>query len=145
MNAFLYIVRQAGAMFNTLPEYDLFLHEEHHKDKTDSPSGTALALARILLQTIQRKNEVLNGIPEGKIRPEQLHVTSTRGGTIVGMHRVVFDSAADQIELVHTAKNRSGFAHGALLAAEWVRGKRGMFTMEDVIEDLLQKGEKRER
>jgi 4-hydroxy-tetrahydrodipicolinate reductase len=71
-----------------------------------------------------------------KIKPEELHVTSTRFGNVVGTHRVMFDSEADSIELVHTAKNRSGFAFGALLAAEWLKGKKGIFTMKDVITSL---------
>ncbi|HAL57257.1 MAG TPA: hypothetical protein DCP63_12520 [Bacteroidetes bacterium] len=79
---------------------------------------------------------MLSDAPKGKIKPEQLHIASTRGGAVVGTHRVTFDSVADTIEITHTAKNRTGFALGALLAAEWVRGKHGLFTMEDVLEDI---------
>lgn len=137
VNLFSSIVQHAGIAFNKFPDYDLFIHEEHHKDKVDSPSGTALSLARLLLQVIERKKEILNKPPDGTIKPEQLHVSSTRAGAIVGTHRVVFDSAADQIELVHRAKNRTGFALGALLAAEWIRDKQGMFTMDDLVGDLF--------
>ncbi len=132
------LVRHAGSAFNKFPDYDLFLHEEHHKDKADSPSGTALSLARVLLQVVERKKEILTTPPEGRIKPDQLHLASTRAGAIVGTHRVVFDSDADQIELVHRAKNRTGFARGALLAAEWIQGKHGMFTLEDFLADRLQ-------
>lgn len=138
VNLFSSIIRHAGVAFNKFPDYDLFIHEEHHKDKVDSPSGTALSLAKLLLQVVERKKEILSSPPDGKIKPQQLHVSSTRAGAIVGTHRVVFDSAADQIELVHRAKNRSGFALGALLAAEWIRGKQGMFTMDDLVADLFQ-------
>jgi 4-hydroxy-tetrahydrodipicolinate reductase len=131
------LVREAGHLVNRLPEYDVAVHEVHHKDKLDAPSGTALSIASILLETVKRKKELLTGSPEGKIRPEQLQVSSGRYGSVVGLHRVVFDSAADSLEIVHTAKNRSGFALGAVLAAEWIKDKHGMFTFEEVLEDLF--------
>lgn len=131
------LVREAGLLVNRLAEYDVAVHEVHHKDKLDAPSGTALSIASILLETVKRKKELLAGSPEGKIRPEQLQVSSGRYGTVVGLHRVVFDSAADSLEIVHTAKNRSGFAFGAVLAAEWIKDKRGMFTFDEVLEDLF--------
>lgn len=133
------LVREAGLLVNRLAEYDVAVHEVHHKDKLDAPSGTALSIASVLLETVKRKKELLSGSPEGKIRPEQLQVSSGRYGSVVGLHRVVFDSAADTIEIVHTAKNRSGFALGAVLAAEWIKDKRGMFTFEEVLEDLFLK------
>lgn len=133
------LVREAGILVNRLAEYDVAVHEVHHKDKLDAPSGTALSIASILLDTVKRKKELLSGPPEGKIRPEQLQVSSGRYGSVVGQHRVVFDSTADTLEIVHTAKNRSGFALGAVLAAEWVKDKSGFFTFEDVLEDLFLK------
>jgi 4-hydroxy-tetrahydrodipicolinate reductase len=133
------IVREAGLLVNHLAEYDVAVHEVHHKDKLDAPSGTALSIASILLETVKRKKELLSGSPEGKIRPEQLQVSSGRYGSVVGLHRVIFDSAADTLEIVHTAKNRSGFALGSVLAAEWVKDKRGIFTFEEVLEDLFLK------
>ena len=136
VNILFNLLTHAGTLVNKLDEYDVFLHEIHHKDKIDSPSGTALTLAGILLNTVRRKREILSDAPKGKIKPEQLHIASTRGGAVVGTHRVTFDSVADTIEITHTAKNRTGFALGALLAAEWVRGKHGLFTMEDVLEDI---------
>jgi 4-hydroxy-tetrahydrodipicolinate reductase len=131
------LVREAGLLVNRLAEYDVAVHEVHHKDKLDAPSGTALSIASILLETVKRKKEILSGSPDGKIRPEQLQVSSNRVGSVVGMHRVVFDSAADSLEIVHTAKNRTGFALGAVLAAEWLRGRHGLFTFEEVLEDLF--------
>ncbi|OGU27240.1 MAG: 4-hydroxy-tetrahydrodipicolinate reductase [Ignavibacteria bacterium GWA2_54_16] len=132
------LVREAGLLVNRLAEYDVAVHEIHHKDKLDAPSGTALSIASILLETVKRKKELLPGSPDGRIRPDQLQVSSGRYGSVVGMHRVVFDSAADTLEIVHTAKNRSGFALGAVLAAEWIRERHGMFTFEEVLEDLFQ-------
>ena len=131
------LLREAGSLFDRFAEYDVAVHEVHHKDKLDAPSGTALSIADVLLNTIKRKREVLSGSPEGKIRPEELQVTSGRYGAVVGIHRVTFDSMADSIEIVHTAKNRTGFALGAVVAAEWVKDKKGMFTFEDVLADLF--------
>ena len=131
------LLREAGSLFDRFAEYDVAVHEVHHKDKLDAPSGTALSIADVLLNTIKRKREVLSGSPEGKIRPEELQVTSGRYGAAVGIHRVTFDSMADSIEIVHTAKNRTGFALGAVVAAEWVKDKKGMFTFEDVLADLF--------
>jgi 4-hydroxy-tetrahydrodipicolinate reductase len=137
MNIVYHLLREAGLLFDRFEEYDVSVHEVHHKEKLDSPSGTALTIANILLSGIGRKKEILAGSSDGKIRPEQLQVTSTRTGAVVGIHRVMFDSPADNIEVVHTAKNRTGFALGALLAAEWIRGKKGFFTMDDVLEDII--------
>lgn len=136
MNIVYYLLREAGSLFDRFEDYDVSVHEVHHKEKLDSPSGTGLTLADILLSRIRRKKEILAGSPSGKIRPEQLQVTSTRIGSLVGVHRVMFDSPADSIEIVHTAKNRSGFAAGVLLAAEWINGKKGFFGMDDVLADI---------
>ncbi len=117
--------------------YDVSIAETHHTQKLDSPSGTALALAENVMEHYKSKKSILTETPKGKIKPEQLQVVSTRMGSVVGNHRVTFDSEADTIELVHNAKNRTGFAHGALIAAEWLKGKKGVFTMKDVISSML--------
>jgi 4-hydroxy-tetrahydrodipicolinate reductase len=132
MNVFQRIVSRAAELMDNLPHYDPFIHEEHHRQKADSPSGTALTLANLLREKIKRKNRVLAGNAHGKIDPEALQVVSTRAGFITGIHTVGFDSEADTIELRHTAKNRQGFALGALIAARWLRGRKGIFTMDDV-------------
>ncbi|HOV98198.1 MAG TPA: 4-hydroxy-tetrahydrodipicolinate reductase [Bacteroidota bacterium] len=137
VNIFYYLLQTAGTLFNRFFDYDVFVHEVHHKDKIDSPSGTALRIGGILLQTIQRKTELLTETSHGKIQPHQLHITSSRCGAVVGEHHVTFDSSADSIELRHSAKNRSGFALGALLAAEWIRNKKGLYTIDDMMRDLF--------
>ncbi|MBI4428084.1 MAG: 4-hydroxy-tetrahydrodipicolinate reductase [Ignavibacteriales bacterium] len=137
VNIFFQMIKHSAKSFDRFVEYDVFVQETHHKDKADSPSGTALTIAEILMQRIKRKKELLNTPPTGRIKPEQLHVSSTRAGSVIGAHSVIFDSSADSIELTHNAKNRSGFALGALLAAEWVHGKQGIFTMEDVLSDVI--------
>ncbi len=137
VNIFFHLVRKGAKMMNKFEEYDALIHEIHHKDKADSPSGTALRLGTILLDELERKKSILAGNFDGKIKPEQLHVSSTRAGSFVGKHNVTFDSLADTIELTHTAKNRTGFARGALLAAKWIYGKTGLYTMDDVLADVL--------
>jgi 4-hydroxy-tetrahydrodipicolinate reductase len=132
MNIFFRLTKSAAALMNRATEYDPYVHESHHRQKVDSPSGTALSLAKILIQNIDRKKEILSEPPEGSIRPEMLHVSSTRAGFIAGTHTVGFDSEADLIELHHVAKSRRGFALGALTAARWLRGRKGVYTMDDV-------------
>lgn len=137
VHLFYRILRTAGTLFDRFAEYDVMVHEVHHKEKADSPSGTALSIGDILLRTLHRKKELLTETSHGKIQPHQLHISSSRCGTVVGTHTVLFDSLADSIELTHTAKNRSGFALGALLAAEWIVGKQGFFTIDEMMDDLF--------
>jgi len=132
MNLFQRVISRAAELMQNTPEYDPFIYEEHHRQKADSPSGTAITLGNILLQHIERKTYLLADRPDGKIDPAALHISSSRAGFIAGTHTVAFDSEADLIELRHTAKNRRGFALGALVAARWLRGKKGVFTMDDV-------------
>ena len=134
VNLFYRIVARGAELLQEggFDDYDPFIEEAHHAGKRDAPSGTALALREILERRLERSD-----IP----------IASTRAGKIPGTHRVGFDSAGDQILLVHTARNRDGFAAGALLAARWVtqRGKPGVFTFSDVLDDLLAAGRITER
>jgi len=139
VNIFFHLAKAAAAMMNRFSDYDAAIHEIHHKEKIDSPSGTALQLGNIVLNELKRKKELLTTPPEGKIKPEQLHVSSSRTGWVIGTHSLTFDSVADSIEITHTAKNRNGLALGALVAAEWIQHKRGIFTMDDVLQDLISK------
>lgn len=133
VNIFNQIVMDAAHQLEKYSQYDVAINEIHHRGKADSPSGTALTLGRTILQVLKRKSELVTEIQHGAIKPHQLHVTSTRMGTVTGKHTVLFDSDADSIELVHTAKSRSGFAQGAIVAAEWLKGKKGFYTMRDVL------------
>ena len=132
VNILFRLAKAAAALIYKAPQYDAYIHEMHHRQKVDSPSGTALQLGNILLDGIERKKRILTKPPDGKIAPEMLHVTSTRIGTFAGTHTVGFDSDADVIELTHVAKTRRGFALGALTAARWLRGRKGIYTMDDV-------------
>lgn len=139
VNAFTRIVRRAAALFNRIDAYDVGGIEYHHRKKADSPSGTAQSLGQALLAEIERKSKLVYDIIDRPIAPEELHFASVRCGAIPGTHEIVFDSEADTISLRHTARNRQGFAYGAVLAAEWLHGKRGFFTIDDLMADLLDK------
>lgn len=136
INIFYRIINTASGILNNFDEYDMMVSEIHHRQKTDSPSGTALVLGQIITQNVKRKKEILQETAHTKIKSDQLHITSTRVGSCIGKHTVLFDSDFDCIELTHTAKNRRGFALGALLAAEWLKNKKGVFTMKDVITSI---------
>lgn len=139
MNMFFKIVSSLSKMLNNHPGYDISVNEIHHTRKKDSPSGTALSIADIILKELGRKNKILDETSCGTIQPSALHVTSARVGEVTGTHTVYIDSPADTIELTHRAKNRSGFAEGALLAAEWINGKKGYFDFPDVLNDIWNK------
>lgn len=133
VNIFLKIVEMAAELINTYENYDIALFEAHHKEKVDSPSGTAKAIANILLEKINRKNHLVCGENSGKIQADALQISSLRCGNISGTHSVIMDSQADSITLTHQAHNRSGFARGAVLAAEWLLGKKGIYTYKDIL------------
>ena len=137
VNIFYRIVEAAAKLVNKVPDYDIFGYELHHNQKLDSPSGTAKSIAEILLKNISRKKQLQYGKLDRKINPEELHFASIRSGWIPGTHIVGFDSEADTIELKHTARSRSGFALGAVMAAEWLTGRKGFFTMNDFISDFF--------
>ncbi len=124
-----------GPLLDKLPEFDVAVHELHHTAKLDSPSGTAISLAVPLVETLQRKDRW--GTPSTPYEPSQLEVVSTRLGHVFGQHRVMIDGPADHIILEHTAKNRGGFALGAVRAAEWIQGRTGLLTLEDMLADWL--------
>jgi 4-hydroxy-tetrahydrodipicolinate reductase len=126
------LVKAAAELMNKAPQYDPYIHELHHRQKVDSPSGTALKLGEILLSKMERKKRMETQALNRRIDPEELHVSSTRVGTFAGTHTVGFDSDADLIEITHTAKTRRGFALGAVRAAQWLKGRKGVFTMDDV-------------
>jgi 4-hydroxy-tetrahydrodipicolinate reductase len=110
VNLFQMIVEDAARMMNGHPQYGAWIHEAHHSTKRDAPSGTALTL---------RDSMVSAGFSRA------IDMSSTRAGSIPGIHTIGFDGPSDTIELTHTARDRRGFAAGALLAAKWIRGKSG--------------------
>lgn len=124
-------------LLDELEAYDGFIRETHHRGKVDSPSGTALAIAEEVVDGLARKARIETETQHGAIDAEDLHVSSTRAGEVVGEHEVVFDSLFDSLTFAHSAKSREGFAHGALRSAEWIRGRRGLYTLDDMFDDWL--------
>lgn len=115
----------ATEMFARFDEYEVFIEERHHSRKKDAPSGTALKLKEITARHF--KND--------------FSVTATRAGHIPGTHLVGFDSFADTIELRHTARSREGFARGALVAAQWICGRKGFYEFTQVMDEIINKNE----
>lgn len=119
VNIFEVLVARAARLLDGHPAYGAWIHEAHHAAKKDAPSGTALLLRDAMTAA-------------GFGRP--IDISSTRAGSIPGTHTVGFDGPSDTIELTHIARDRRGFARGALVAAEWVQNRRGWFSMKDVLE-----------
>lgn len=117
-------------IINQLDDYEIYLEEIHHMHKLDAPSGTAINLAQIILENIDRKKQWVN---RQQASPEELQILSVREGEIPGIHKISFESDSDKLTIKHIAKGRKGFAAGALLAAEWMVGKTGFFGMSDLL------------
>ena len=122
VNLMFNLVRQAANQFRRFETYDPFIEEAHHKFKKDAPSGTAIFLKQIVEQEYSR------GVP----------VSSTRAGYLPGTHKVGFDSEADTLTIVHTARSRAGFAEGAVLAAQWILERKGFYEFSEVISEIFE-------
>lgn len=118
VNMFYKIVEEAARLMSGFSEYDVAVWEMHHNQKKDSPSGTALDIAKHIMAADKRKTEIVTDAFHEPPKPEELHVSSTRCGTVPGTHKVFFDCSADTIEITHTARSREGFANGAVHALE---------------------------
>jgi len=133
VNMYLKIIEKAAELINQYDEYDIWGNELHHNNKADSPSGTAKEISKILLAKIDRKNEVVYEMLNRKINPGEIHFSSTRGGAVNFNHTVGFDSPSDTITIIHSARDRGGYALGAIKAAEWMKGKVGFYNMNDFL------------
>ncbi len=136
MQLFFRLARLAGRLADGLEGYDAYILEAHHRQKRDHPSGTARKLAEILLAELAGKQRwELGPGPEreGPVDPTTLQVSAVRAGAIPGSHTVGLEGPDHRIELRHEARGRAGFARGALAAAEWVRGRAGLFTLDDML------------
>jgi len=132
---FLQLLTKAASLIDPFSEYDIGGFEAHHKDKADIPSGTAQSIANTLLDNLTRKTSVCFGC-EKKKGSDSIHFPSLRTGSISGDHEVIFDSPWDSITLKHHAKSRESFASGAVLAAEWLHNKKGVYTFNDALNSL---------
>lgn len=130
VNIFFEVNKRLAELMGNQPQYDVWMEEIHHTQKKDAPSGTAITLAEQVLEKVQRKKEWVN---TGNAPEEQLSIISRRIDPAPGTHTITYTSAIDDISITHTAHSREGFASGAVIAAEWIKGKQGIFSMKDVL------------
>ena len=136
VNIFFEINKRLAEMMKTQPQYDVKMEEIHHTQKLDAPSGTAITLAEGIFQNIGRKNNWVcstENSPNTEGSDQDIVITAKRIDPAPGTHTVTYDSPIDTIEITHTAHSREGFATGAVLAAEWLYGKKGVFSMKDML------------
>lgn len=130
VNIFFEVNKLLAKLMASHPEYDIALKEIHHTAKLDAPSGTAVTLAQQVLANVPRKVNWVNNRSE---KPEELSIISERIDPAPGTHFVKYTSEIDDIEIIHTAHNRKGFALGAVQAAEYISDKKGIFSMQEVL------------
>lgn len=138
VNIFFHVNQVLAKLMNNYPYYDVQVEEIHHIQKLDSPSGTAITIAEGIVDHLDSKKEWVNILTDGNqpgednVKADQLLIESHRIDSVPGTHTVVYDSEIDTIEFKHTAHNRNGFALGAVLAAEWVQGRKGFYSAKDM-------------
>lgn len=130
VNLFFELNKQLSKMMAKFSDYDVSLEEIHHTQKLDAPSGTAISLAEGIIDNSDKKNWKLDVTKEDDTIP----IVAKRIENVPGTHTVTYNSIVDEIEIKHTAKNRDGFALGAIIAAEWLQDKKGVYTMKDVLD-----------
>ena len=130
VNLFFELNTFLAQLMNSYDDYEVKLKEIHHTQKKDAPSGTAITLAEQILHEISRKKTWVNRVPN---KANELEIISERIDPAAGTHAVTYSSSIDDIEIIHTAHNRKGFAAGAVKAAEYIIGKKGIFTMKNVL------------
>lgn len=130
VNIFFEVNKKLAALMKDHEDYEVQLTEIHHTTKKDAPSGTAITLAEQVLENISRKKNWVNHISDN---PEDLEILSERIDPAPGTHKIKYSSGVDDIEIIHTAHTRKGFALGAVLAAEFLKGKKGVYSMKDVL------------
>lgn len=128
--------RKLAAIMNKYSEYDPYIDEVHHRLKKDSPSGTAISLGNQVVDGLTRKSTwVTDEIQHRAPNADELTIASSRAGNVIGRHTVTYISEIDEISINHTAKDRRAFAIGAVVAAEWLVGKKGFYQFSNVLED----------
>lgn len=135
VNILFHINKKLASIMNQFEEYDVAMNETHHIHKKDHPSGTAVTLATDLVNQLDRKKKYV-GLLEGEteeLSALDLRITSKRENEVPGFHSITYTSPIDEITISHNALNRKGFALGAIKAAEWLKGKKGVFTMNDLL------------
>jgi 4-hydroxy-tetrahydrodipicolinate reductase len=131
VNIFFKVNEYLAKVMNNYPDYNISMEEIHHVHKLDSPSGTAISLANKIIENVKRKKKYVNTKTE---KADELEIISKREDEVPGTHSVKYFSSIDDIEIKHTAHNRKGFAMGAVLATEFMKGKKGIFGMNDLMQ-----------
>ena len=137
VNLFFEVNKLLAKLMNEHEYYSVKLDETHHTAKLDSPSGTAIKLANDIIDKLDSKNVWVNNAAK---KDYELEILSHRIENVPGTHIVTYESDIDKIELIHTAKSRVGFAKGAVIAAEWLADKKGVYTMSDLLKDVKFEG-----
>lgn len=139
VNIFFEINKRLAELMGQMESYDVQIEEIHHTEKLDAPSGTAISLATQMVERLKWKKtwKLVEEQEEEELSPSTLGVHAKRIEDVSGTHSVKYTSAIDDIEIIHTAHSRAGFAYGAVLAAEWLAGKKGVFGMENVIKNQI--------
>ena len=130
VNIFFALNKYLAKIMNNYPAYDVRMEEVHHIHKLDSPSGTAITLAEGIIQNLDRKDK---WIESSTPATDEVGITAFRRDEVPGIHTIIYESAVDTISMTHDAKSREGFALGAVVAAEFLAGKKGFYTMEDLM------------
>jgi len=130
VNIFFELNKKLAGLLKPHPSYRVAIEEIHHTQKKDAPSGTAITLAEQIIEVSDEKNKWVNNDTTNK---NELSIISKRIDEVPGTHSVKYSSAVDDIEIIHTAHNRKGFAEGAVLAAEFLQGKKGIYSMKEVL------------
>lgn len=129
VNIFFKINKELAKLMNNYSDYNPIMEEVHHTAKLDAPSGTAISLANDIIEQLDRKNVWNLGDTENA---KSLSIISKRIDPVPGTHSILYDSEIDSIEIIHTAKSRKGFAMGAIIAAEWLKDKKGFYEFKEV-------------
>lgn len=132
VNLFFKLNEYLAKLMNKYPDYNASMEEIHHVHKKDSPSGTAITLANKIVENLEKK---LKWVNESASEENELEIVSKRIDEIPGTHTVTYGSEVDEISITHIAHSRKGFALGALIAAEWTKGKKGIFGMDDLMDN----------
>jgi 4-hydroxy-tetrahydrodipicolinate reductase len=139
VNIFFHVNRLLAKIMNNYPYYEVQVEEIHHTQKLDSPSGTAITIAEGIIESLEGKQEWKNilvsdtgEVADDNLTAGQLLIESHRIESVPGTHTVQYDSEVDSLEFKHTAHNRNGFALGAVLAAEWLKDKKGFYSVTDM-------------
>ncbi len=131
VNIFFELNRQLSKMMSPWKDYSIDIEEIHHTKKLDAPSGTAITLAEGIIENTSKTDWTLND--GGNVDSESIPIEAKRIPEVPGTHIINYNSEIDSIEIKHTAHNRKGFALGAVIAAEWISGRTGVFSMRDVL------------